>query len=205
MNICIRITTDEFNKEVIMEELYRNPDHTLVNDQNEIIPDNSPFSKIIVAEEMATHRHFHIFGLYIGEIGNGHNWARPIKRYLNQTFTIEGTQFSVSKARTDNAAPYTLKDGNFCYAGYTNEEIEQWKSESYEKPISYKERKRIIAEKYVNYEINTEQFLTQQIHLMCEFNVAYNRTNFKAYARTQIFKRDPSKINDEVFQLKLEL
>lgn len=175
MDIGFRITHDTLEIQHVLNEM------------------DQLFTKLIVAiENEDTNRHIQAFGTYIGPTNKGKNWAVPFKTILKRTFNIQGPQFSTALRKSENAESYHLKQGQYIYKGYTEEEIAKWEALSYIKPLSYKARKQEISEQYLNGTLTEYQTIDKLLELITEYNVEYYENKLVAYMKMLQMKKNPT-------------
>lgn len=155
----------------------------------------SPYcDRYIVAEEMANKKHFHAFLRYL-LVEPKYNTLR----HALTTIGIKGNKMlSISKRRTPNLEPYVCKQKDIVYAGFTEEEIQEIAARSYEKPKSYKVRKKELADAYLKNEITKEEFVRSLMWLMGDFNIEYYQHKLVAYVKTIQMKKSPSYLEKEI-------
>lgn len=183
MELSIRITCDTITKAELAELI------------------DPLCDRYIISEETAANRHFHIYLRYLYE-------DAPRYSKLRYIFTKAGykgnEKISITKQKTENLQSYVVKDGDYIYKGYTEDEIEEIRNKSYKKPKGYKQEKADIANAFVNGEINTEEMYEQLILLACKWNIEFYEHKTIAFMRTQIFKRDPNSIKKFIFDSRIK-
>lgn len=155
--------------------------------------------RYIIALEYAQSRHFQCYMRYIQDDDLKYSKLRYM--FKSKGFVGNG-KISITKMRGDNLMVYCLKDGEYKYKGFTEEEIQELSSKAYEKPMSYKARKKQInedwfySEKPLSMEEKTA-WLTSRIQLCIEFDMGYNRRKLKEDFDTLLFSRFPDQISLE--------
>jgi len=155
--------------------------------------------KYIIALENANSRHFQCYVNYI-QLDDLKNSKL---RYLLKSLGYKGNEkLSITKKKSDNLCSYVLKDGNYIYKGFTDEQIKDLVEKSYEKPVSYKKQKQILLQTYLDDKIKQDELIIGLIQLTTRFEGNYNRTTLIQYVNMAKMKKHPKLILKELETIK---
>lgn len=150
--------------------------------------------RYIISLEHANSRHFQCYIRYIGE--DDLKYSKLRYKFKQAGYSGNGS-ISITKMRNSNLMIYVLKEGNFQYKGFTQEEIQELQEQSYEKPKSYKDRKLEINKYYLDTKDHTG-WLRQRIHLLIEYDMGYNRVKLLQEFKTLEMQAFPNEIEAEI-------
>lgn len=140
------------------------------------IMDKLGYDFMIVSNEEATRVHYHLLALTCDEDKKNRrqNFLNNLKKCFPEL--VGNSSYSAPQIHTDSAtklAAYTVKDGCFCYKGFSEEDIKSFMKVSYKKLD-----KKIFAEeldelrtKFLTDKINNVEFL----ELYCMLKASYNQ------------------------------
>lgn len=98
--------------------------------------------------------------------------------------------YSLTKMKSDALMSYCLKESKeIKYYGITDQEIEHYKSLSYEKPMSYSAKKKQLGKLYSSGQISKNELLTKFIKLLRENQVEYYEHKILAWVKTLDLQR----------------
>jgi len=176
--LTIRQVIDKY-KGLKQEKLF--PVFARITDMDSIytkegIMDKLGYDFMIVSNEEATKVHYHMLALTCDEDKKNRrqNFLNNLKKCFPEL--VGNSSFSVSQIHTDSAtklAAYTVKDGCFCYKGFSEEDIRSFMKVSYKKI----DKKRFAEEldelrtKFLTDKINNVEFL----ELYCILKASYNQ------------------------------
>lgn len=147
-------------------------------------------NKYIIAHETTGKQHYHIHMQYELPKSTPH-YCRKLSQQFAQEFDIrdpKGKSCSIDKGRSAN---YTLKDGNYVYSGYTDEEIEKLRKESYTKgKDTYRKEEIQIESRFLSRELTSDEYVKQIVRLKIKFDKNIYITHMKARLLTLTLKRD---------------
>lgn len=156
--------------------------------------------RYIIAVEHAKQRHFQCYISYIQD----DDFKNSKLRYLIQkTFGKGNKHFSISKQKNDNLKIYCLKESNEVLTkGFTDQEITDLKDQSYEKPTSYSEKKKLLGERYIKDEINGYTLSRELLNLIIEHRIAYNKNKIKDWINTLNMAKDTTYYQQQLIELQ---
>lgn len=158
--------------------------------------------KYIISLEYANSRHFQCYINYIGK----DDLKYSNLRYLFKKAGFKGNKdLSITKMRSKNLQIYVLKEGDYVYKGFTSGEIAELASQAYEKPMSYKDKKKEVSLLYLSGKINEEQCVRKLIQLLCEFEMEYHRHKVVGYVKMLLMKKSEKHLEAEIFQILLSV
>lgn len=163
MEVSIRITSDDISHSELKEFL-----DPLTN------------KYIIGLEQEESNRHFQIYAeLKVKESSRLDNLRYAIKKRFPE---VKGNgKFSISVKRTDQLKIYVCKEGKIIYKGFTPEEIEVFRSMSYNKPISFSEKIKKLEESFLSLEIFFKDAITQYINIHLEHSINFTHSKVDAW------------------------
>lgn len=131
--------------------------------------------RYIISLEQANSRHYQCYVRYIGE--DDLKYSKLRYRFKQAGYSGNGS-ISITKMRNSNLMIYVLKEGNFQYKGFTQEEIHELQEQSYEKPKSYKEKKKEIDNRFKE-EYDEIQWWHARVDLFAEYDMGYNKIKLR--------------------------
>lgn len=129
---------------------------------------------------------------------------KEIVRVIKEKLNLKGNaDFSVIKAKSkQQLKKYILKDGNYKYKGFTDEEIKLLRKQSFKKGI---DKLQIVLEgyeiEYYNGDISFTQFGERYIQLKIEYNQNIHGNHVKAYLTKIKMKKNPDCIREYISDL----
>lgn len=150
--------------------------------------------RYIIGLEQANSRHFQCYIRYIAE--DDLKYSKLRYRFKSAGYTGNAS-ISITKMRNTNLMIYVLKDGNFQYKGFTEEEIQTLSEQSYDKPKSFKELKREVDQYYLETRDHTG-WLRKRIQLLIDNHIGYNRVKLIQEFKTLEMESNPKSIELEI-------
>jgi hypothetical protein len=160
---------------------------------------------VVSFEKEAENEHLHIFSMT--PQSNKKNAKQNLQNFLKQNFPElknDDRKFAVSKMRTEfsTLGPYTVKEGSFCYYGFSDQEIQEFVEQSFPKPrqesrtVSAKILIKNLQEEYLN---NPDAKMTEFISKHNQIKLDHNITS-SFYANEKYFIMLMAKKNPEFKQ-----
>lgn len=177
MELSIRVTTPDLSH----------------NDIKEIIDPVS--DKYIISLEHAKSRHFQCYINYIDKDDSKQSKLRY--RFKKQGLT-GNKLLSITQQKSDNLKVYVLKEGDYIYKGFTDDQIKNLQAQSYEKKLPYKTAKRLLLDNYnMDIKITTTKLLGQLLGLQIKHRIPYNKERIIQTARSAEMLRDTNEVEKE--------
>lgn len=178
--IACRLTIDK-SKEEIMALFQSNPRYT----------------KGIVCEETATRAHLHCFFYTTDDTGK--NARQNLKNFLKAQLKVkDNAMYSIKDVSADHEKlkSYTVKSGNFCYYGFTDDEIQAYVEKSYDpekKKKTYQEELKDLNEAYwSDTEMTLDRYIEQFIELrFVKYSKPMSRSQMQTYLEYVQIRKDP--------------
>lgn len=141
---------------------------------------------IIGLEHEETNRHFQCFAILDYEDKSLDKTRYKVKKLYD---IKDKSTYYLKLVKKDTYKTYCLKEGNYIYKGYTEEEIKILFEQSYEKPTSFKGFKKQLQEKYMKDDFNEEDVITQLIDAYIEWEIDFdNNAIYRFMTRLKLTK-----------------
>lgn len=144
---------------------------------------NPKYTKCVVSQEKANRQHYHVYARTIETSTSKNilkNLSQNLRNYLHKSFPgiKDNSQFAVSTCSADvtRLESYVVKEGNFCYYGFSSEEINLFVERSYSK-----EKLKTTLSKEVNDLI--EEYLKDPNYTIHQFLDKFYELRISKYRR----------------------
>lgn len=131
--------------------------------------------------------HYHTYSIHETE-----DWSKFQKKLRRRLSKLNPRKCQIQIVKKSNESQsYCTKDKNFIYEGYSISEINQIKSQSYEKPPPFSKQLLQLEEQFIKKQITIKQAFTQytRIHRLC--NVNFTEFKMRAWMTRLKCSRNP--------------
>jgi hypothetical protein len=130
---------------------------------------------------------------------------KDLRSAVNEVLKLKGNgQFSIADVRKpQQMKKYILKDGNFRFRGYTEQEIKILRLCSNKKGMDkYSDELSVLEENfYSDKSITLESYMVSVVNLQLSYGMKPVRNRLQSYARYVEMKRSPARVRSYVREL----
>lgn len=192
----IRLTScDKFSKQLLEEYLKGEPQFCCFVVGRETVPQEHYHLVVGVDDSLTLQDVKDIIRAFIVPL-----WSDPETHKLPRGFGNKQYNCQLSKDR-DGAISYALKQKDYFYDGFTQEEIDSYIDASFEKkkPSNFKVEYAQMCDTFQNDDtLGVKWFMTTFIILKSKYGQQVRMSDAKAYADSAIYRRDPSLVSEDV-------
>lgn len=176
---------------------------TIENTKDEVLQlfktKSDRYLKTVVCEEEESRHHLHILTLTNDE--NTKNARQNVKNFLKKAFPLlkDNAKWQISKVYTDTIdrmGSYVVKEGNYAYYGFSEDEIEEFKKGSFSKAKKKEQRKekygaeyKDLVARYQKDEIEFEGFIREFYNLRIKYDNPISTNQAHTMFEHQLIKK----------------